>query len=59
MSKQFIPPIIEDMVFKVNDPQTNASNQDNYAQVLERTRTSIDKALMIYEQRRKTKKVAN
>lgn len=56
MSKQFIPPIIEDMISKIKDPSTPSFNRDNYAQVLERTREAIALALNNYETQKRWKK---
>lgn len=55
-NKLLIPPIIEQWVEKLVDPNINAHTKETYAANLERVRKAIDQSLIIYESNKKVRK---
>lgn len=53
--KHFVPPIIEQWIGNLKDPNYSSFHKENYANYLEYTRSAIDNALQQYKVNKKKK----
>lgn len=51
--KHFVPPIIEQWISNINNPNNNTFGKETYVGYLEYTRDAIDEALIKYKSNKK------